>query len=74
MARTKVKILTTRKARFKAALAHAGLNISEWLRAEGISRTYLNQVLSGERVSERILGAIDAFTADVDDQLQRGAR
>ena len=71
MARMKVRILTTRKARLKAALANTGIDMQVWLKANDISRTFLNQVLAGERTSDRVLATVDAFVEGVEKQVRQ---
>lgn len=52
----------TRKARFRAALALAGLTAEQWAEREGITASHLSRVLAGERDSSRLLEKVDAFT------------
>lgn len=52
----------SRKARFRAALALAGLTAEKWAAENGISTGHLSQVLSGKRDSRPTLEKIEAFT------------
>jgi hypothetical protein len=53
----------SRKARFRAALALAGLTARQWADREGITAGHLSQVLDGKRESAALCGKVDAFTA-----------
>lgn len=62
-----VRIQSTRKSRFKAALALTGLTQKEWAEGQaGISRGYLNMVLNGKMESDTLTQKIDAFIADIE--------
>lgn len=61
-----VKLTTTRKTRFQAALALTGLTQGTWAAREGIHRGYLNQVLNGHRQSNVLSDKIDAFIEDTE--------
>lgn len=52
-----------RKARFRAALAMAGLTASAWADREGITESYLSMILSGQRTNADVEGRIVEFTA-----------
>lgn len=49
--------------RFKAALAMAGMSMTEWAKKEGITPGHVSQVLSGDRDSAVLMEKIEAFTA-----------
>lgn len=51
----------TRRKRFKAALALAGLTLAKWADKEGVTRQHVNEVLKGERVSAPLNEKIDRF-------------
>jgi len=51
----------TRKARFRAALALAGMTVSEWCEKEGYSRPHLHLYLVGRRDSQRLTEKVEAF-------------
>lgn len=51
----------TRKARFRAALALAGMTVSEWCEKEGYSRPHLHLYFAGRRDSQRLTDKIEAF-------------
>jgi hypothetical protein len=55
------KVKTTRKQLFRAALALADLTMGEWAEGEGITASYLSQVLMGRFTSQRLNDKIDAF-------------
>jgi hypothetical protein len=54
---------TLRKRQFKAALAIADVTLKEWAASENVTPMHLNEVLLGNRTSERLNTAIDAFIA-----------
>lgn len=60
---TVVKAKHTRKQRFDAALALAGLTLQAWASEAGVSRQHLFQVLTGERESRSLTERVDAFVA-----------
>lgn len=61
------RIYKTRKARFKAALALAGMKQNDFLKANGdISRQHLNLVLSEKRESEALTEKVDRFIAKIE--------
>lgn len=60
------RILTSRKARFTAALALAGKTLTQWAFEHDVHRVHLNAVLRGERESPRLTQAVDRFIADVE--------
>lgn len=51
-----------RKARFRAALALAGLTASAWADREEITESYLSMILSGQRTNEGVERKIATFT------------
>lgn len=51
-----------RKARFRAALALAGMTQESWADREGVTPAHLSYVLSGTRESRSLTEKIDAFT------------
>jgi len=53
-----------RKSAFKAALAVAGMTVTEWCEAQGISRPHLYQTLDGLRDSARLMAKVDGFVAE----------
>jgi gp16 family phage-associated protein len=53
----------SRRKRFKAALALAGVSLAKWAEAEGVTRQHVNEVLSGKRVSAPLNEKINEFTA-----------
>lgn len=55
----------SRKARFRAALALAGLTQEQWADREGITASHLSRVLAGERDSGRLMEKVSAFTEKV---------
>ena len=52
-----------RKKQFKAAIALAGTTIKLWAESQGVTTRHLDEVLLGNRTSERLNAAIDAFIA-----------
>lgn len=61
------RISKTRKARFKAALALAGMKQVDFLEENGgITRQHLNAVLSKKRQSEALTEKVDAFIAKIE--------
>lgn len=56
------KTRNARKARFRAALALAGLTAEEWAERNGITPGHLSQVLAGKRESRALTEKIDEFT------------
>lgn len=56
------RLQDNRKARFRAALALAGLTQKEWAEREGVTASHLSRVLAGERDSGTLNNKIDAFT------------
>lgn len=53
-----------RKRSLKAALAYAGMTMGDFCESQGITRTHLYLVLTGERESAKLTSAIDAFIAE----------
>ena len=51
----------TRKQRFKAALALAGLKAQEWAGEHDVTVQHLNSVLNGDRESASLTADVDAF-------------
>lgn len=51
----------TRKARFRAALALAGLSIAKWCELEGYTATHVHLYFAGRRDSQRLTDKIDRF-------------
>jgi len=51
-----------RKARFRAALALAGLTAKQWAEQQDITPSHLSQVLSGKHESRTLIEKVDAFT------------
>jgi gp16 family phage-associated protein len=64
---TMPKTADRRKARFRAALALAGLTMEQWAEQNGITPSHLSHVLSGNRDSLTLIEKVDAFA---DKQLQ----
>lgn len=52
----------SRKARFRAALALAGLTQESWAEREGVTPGHLSQVLAGKRESRTLMEKIEGFT------------
>lgn len=63
----------SRKARFKAALAVAGLTAKEFAAENGVTRTHLNCVLLGDRVSAPLNQKIDELIARSEQELAKSA-
>lgn len=61
-----VKLTTTRKTRFQAALVLTGMTQGTWAAQEGVHRGYLNQVLNGKRQSATLDAKIDAFIEETE--------
>lgn len=55
---------SSRKQRFKAALAYAGLSANQWAKQEGITREHLSRVLNSARESGALIEKIDAFSRE----------
>jgi hypothetical protein len=53
----------SRKARFRAALALAGISAASWAETAGITSAHLSLVLAGKRESRSLVQKIEAFTA-----------
>lgn len=53
---------TTRKARFRAALALAGLTQEQWATEIGVTAGHLTHVLAGRRDSKTLIEKVEAFT------------
>ena len=58
-----------RKKRFKAALAFRGQTAKAWAATRGVTRGHLHQVLAGERESQTLLDAVDAFVREVEGEM-----
>jgi transcriptional regulator with XRE-family HTH domain len=57
------KTMASRKQRFRAALALAGLTAAEWAEKEVVSKEHLSRVLNGKQAGSMVLLAkIDEFT------------
>jgi hypothetical protein len=54
----------SRKARFRAALALAGMNMTEWCEQEGYSMNHLYLYFRGDRPSPPLDAKIDTFIAE----------
>lgn len=65
------RIKSTRKARFKAALALAGMTQTEWAAQNGITPDHLSMVISEKQLREsRVLEEkIDKFITHVESQV-----
>lgn len=63
------RILSSRKARFKAALARCGMSQLDFLRKHDISRTHLYLTLENEKQSLKLARAIDEFITHVESQV-----
>lgn len=57
------KEMTTRKARFRAALALARMTARQWTERESVTETHLYAVLKGDRESNKLITKVDAFIA-----------
>jgi hypothetical protein len=53
----------TRKARFQAALALAGMTAEQWAENEGVTGGHLSNVLNEKRESGSLTEKVDAFIA-----------
>lgn len=67
------KLKVNRKARFKAALALAGMRVGDFALAAGVTRQHLGAVLRSERDSGTLVEKVDAFIKDVEDRVMVGA-
>jgi hypothetical protein len=56
------KTANNRKARFRAALALAGMTAEEWAEQQDVTPGHLSQVLAGKRESQTLIEKIEAFT------------
>ena len=56
----------SRKRAFKVALARLGRTAKGFAEEQGISQSHLYAVLNGERDSDRLTSAIDAFIASAE--------
>lgn len=63
------RIQSTRKARFKAACARAGITQGRFAANEGVDRSHLFKVLRDERESIRLTAKVDAFIESVERQV-----
>lgn len=54
--------LSTRKRRFRAALAAAGMSMRDYAKEVGKSPSHVSQVLNGQRESKTMNEKIAAFT------------
>lgn len=63
-------IRPSRKARFKAALALAGINQRDWAKTAGITRQHLNDTLNDKTVSAPLTQKVDDFIADVEQSVR----
>jgi CRP-like cAMP-binding protein len=54
----------TRKQRFRAALAAAGLTAGQWAESAGYSQEHLSRVLNERLDSDALCVLIDAFIAE----------
>lgn len=61
-----VKLTTTRKTRFQAALVLTGLTQGTWAAQTGVHRVYLNNVLNGRIQSATLTEKIDAFIEETE--------
>lgn len=61
-----VKLTTTRKTRFKAALVLTGQTQGTWAAREGYARGYVNMVLNGKMESATLNAKIDAFIQETE--------
>lgn len=52
-----------RKQQLKAALALAGITLTQFAADNGVTYSHLYAVLNGERESQKLTAAIDAFVA-----------
>lgn len=63
--RNMVKLDRSRKARFKSALARAGITQIDWAKQQGITAGHLGNTLRG-RESRSLEEKIDAFIAEIE--------
>jgi putative heme iron utilization protein len=77
MARIQARIQNTRKARFKAALALAGMSQKEFLEQlpedDRVTRQHFNAVLNSDRESGKLTSIIDAFIEKIEKAVARAA-
>lgn len=59
------RVDSSRKARFKAALARAGITQTDWAAQNGITPGHLGNTLRG-RESKSLEDKIDAFIAEIE--------
>lgn len=60
------KLKANRKARFKAALALAGMTMQEWAKEAGVTRQHLSATLREDRESGTLTAKVDVFIAEVE--------
>lgn len=54
----------TRRARFRAALAIAGMTQHDWAREHSISPAYVSLLLSGQRGGEKYTDLMNSYIAE----------
>ena len=64
-----VKIVTTRKMRFRAALILAGMTQADWAKMHDLSRGYVNMVLNGKMNSLTLNSKLDDFIEAIESQV-----
>lgn len=67
------KLKANRKARFKAALALAGVTAQEWAAQNKVTRQHLGAVLREDRPSGVLIEKVDAFIREVEQKAMAGA-
>lgn len=60
------RIHSTRRARFKAACARAGITQTAWAEKQSVTKAHLMAVLANERESERLTTEIDRFVESIE--------
>lgn len=60
------KLLRSRKARFKAAVAGVGMTMKDWAAKESVTYTHLYLTLKDPNQSLTLSAKIDAFISDVE--------
>lgn len=64
------RILRSRKARFKSALASVGMTQKEWAAKEGVGYTHLYLTLKDPNQSLSLSAKIDAFIDEIEQKAQ----
>lgn len=67
------KLRANRKARFKAALALAGMTAQDWAAKNEVTRQHLGAVLREDRDSGTLIEKVDTFIREVEQKAMAGA-